>query len=90
MRKGYLHELTNTKVTPGLSELITEKAKLEDALRIIKVGDNYLDLITCGLKPPNPSELLMSERMELLIEELLIFYVSRSTLLYLKHQCILI
>ena len=70
MRKGYLHELTNTKVSPGLSELITEKVSLEDALQIIKVGDNHLDLITCGLKPPNPSELLMHDQFGTILRTL--------------------
>ena len=74
MRKGYLHELTNTKVTPGLSELITEKAELEDTLQIIKVGDNYLDLITCGQKPPNPSELLMHDKFSKILETLSVLY----------------
>ena len=37
---------------------------------IQKSGVDHLDIITSGPIPPNPSELLMSERMELLMDEL--------------------
>ena len=59
MRKGYLHELLNLKLVPGLSDIITEKATLEDVIQTVQVGNVSMDVITRGQTPPNPSELLM-------------------------------
>ncbi len=70
MRKGYLHNLLNKKVTPGLSDLISDNTTLEDAIHTVQVGDNSLDIITRGQTPPNPSELLMHSNFEKLLSQL--------------------
>ncbi len=59
MRKGYLHSVMDLDLSPGLSELISEKATIEDSVHSISVGEHNLDIITRGQTPPNPSELLM-------------------------------
>ena len=64
MRKGYLHELLGRELAPGLSDLITEKATLEDVIHTVQVGDAFMDIITRGQTPPNPSELLMHDYFE--------------------------
>jgi len=70
MRKGYLHNLMNQPVSPGLSDLISDKKSLEDAIHTIQIGDNTLDIITRGQTPPNPSELLMHSNFEQLLNKL--------------------
>lgn len=59
MRKGYLHSLFSKRISPGLSDLISEKSTLEEVMHTIKVGNNSMDFISRGKTPPNPSELLM-------------------------------
>ncbi len=70
MRKGYLHHLMNQNVTPGLSDLISDTATLEEVIHTIQIGDNTLDIITRGQTPPNPSELLMHSNFEILLNKL--------------------
>lgn len=70
MRKGYLHNLLNIKVSPGLSDLISNDAELNDAIHSIKIGDHSFDAITRGKTPPNPSELLMHSNFEKLLKKL--------------------
>ena len=52
----------------GLSSLITGESSLDEAVQETEVEN--LSLITCGPIPPNPSELLHTERFQALIEEL--------------------
>ena len=70
MRKGYLHKLLTEKVSPGLSELISDKSTLEETIRTVQVGENTMDIITRGQTPPNPSELLMHSRFGELLNKL--------------------
>ncbi len=65
MRKGYLHNLLNIPMSPGLSELISNKNTIDEVIHKIKVDENHtMDVITRGQTPPNPSELLMHSRFE--------------------------
>lgn len=59
----YLWQLTNLA---GLSEVIIDEVEFKVAL--CKVMDN-LDVLTAGVKPPNPLALLDSKRMPSLIED---------------------
>lgn len=71
MRKGYLHNLLNVGMSPGLSGLITQKHTLEETIHTIKLGNNSsMDVITRGQTPPNPSELLMHSHFETLLNQL--------------------
>jgi len=70
MRKGYLDKLLNIDISPGLSELITENAKLEDVIHTFKVGAQSMDVILRGKTPPNPSELLMHNNFEKILTKL--------------------
>ena len=70
MRKGYLHELLDRELSPGLSELITEKATLGDVIHTVQVGDAFMDIITRGQTPPNPSELLMHDYFKTILNHL--------------------
>jgi len=71
MRKGYLHNLLDKRVSPGLSDLISDKATLEEVIHSVDVGgDRSLDIITRGRTPPNPSELLMHSNFEKNLDQL--------------------
>ena len=54
---------------PGLSNLLVNLAKQEEVLQRSPVQEN-LHVITAGDIPPNPSELLGSERMRVCLQEL--------------------
>lgn len=66
MRKPKVHKLLGILNTKGLSEIF---AYNEDwHLYINKVGIDNLHVISSGKQPPNPSELLGSQRMKSLID----------------------
>src|SRR5699024_6417292 len=51
----------------GLSSLLVGETTLADTIASSSI--DHLDLIPCGPVPPNPSELLASQKMKLLLEE---------------------
>jgi len=101
LRRPALAKTWGMKKEPGLNEVITGTAKLEDALRSISdimLGDMELDeimktpgveniwILPSGHLPPNPAEVLESQELPKLIEELkkrfdVIFFDSPPTLL---------
>lgn len=68
MRRPAMARLLVEKGTPGLSNLLAGMAAEEEVIR----KDVYpnLDIIFSGDTPPNPSELLSSDRMQSLIERM--------------------
>ncbi|WP_267423478.1 MULTISPECIES: polysaccharide biosynthesis tyrosine autokinase [unclassified Curtobacterium] len=58
---GYL----GVESSVGLSTVLTHQVELEDALQV--VGERGLHVLAAGRVPPNPSELLGSRQMELLL-----------------------
>lgn len=69
MRKPTIHKIFSVKNTNGLTTILTDrKLKLSDIIR--KSHVDHLDFITCGVIPPNPSELIGSKRMTDLIEQM--------------------
>ena len=62
MRKGRLHNIFETKIFPGLSNYLVEQGKPIKNY-IIGTDIENLSIIPAGNVPPNPSELLSSERM---------------------------
>jgi capsular exopolysaccharide synthesis family protein len=73
MRRSRLHEIFAADNTAGLSSYLTGNAEISDGL-IQKTKIENLDIITSGIMPPNPSELLSSPRMNALINELFSLY----------------
>ncbi|MBC6500453.1 tyrosine-protein kinase Wzc [Citrobacter freundii] len=65
MRKGYTHELLGTNNLNGLSEILIGKGDISTSAKTTAIA--HFDLIPRGQIPPNPSELLMSERFGELI-----------------------
>ena len=70
LRKPVLHKVFNQKKDKGLTHLIAGNGS-DDYSTVVKSTEvDNLDLITCGVVPPNPSELLASDELEKLIVEL--------------------
>ncbi|WP_106478532.1 polysaccharide biosynthesis tyrosine autokinase [Phytohalomonas tamaricis] len=66
MRKGHLHHAFQGPSDGGLSDLLSQKMTVEQVVR--SGGIEGLDYISRGMAPPNPAELLMSERFTRLLE----------------------
>lgn len=67
LRKPSLHKKFRISNMTGLSDLIKGKETLKDA---VHEYNEYLDILTSGKLPPNPSEMLGSKAMENLLEKL--------------------
>jgi len=68
MRKPRLHQSMRISRERGLSNLIVGNASFEEA--IASTGVPNLDVLPCGPTPPNPAELLLTQRFQQLIAEL--------------------
>jgi tyrosine-protein kinase Etk/Wzc len=68
LRRSKLHKTFKKPNDIGLSTYLSRQSAIEDIL--LKTGQENLDLIISGPVPPNPSELLHSDRMTELIKEL--------------------
>ncbi|KHN65895.1 tyrosine protein kinase [Acinetobacter calcoaceticus] len=66
MRRGYMHKYFDVDVKPGLSELLSGQADLQQVLHKTQVAN--LDVITRGKSPTNPSEILSSTQFKDLLE----------------------
>lgn len=62
LRRGFSHDVFGVSNHKGLSDLLADKATLEEATE--HSGVEGLDFISRGTVPPNPSELLMSKRFD--------------------------
>jgi capsular exopolysaccharide synthesis family protein len=69
MRRPKVHVQFNKSNRKGLSDVVTGKLRIEDVVKTYDQVKN-LSIITCGTIPPNPSELLGSERMSQTLKEL--------------------
>lgn len=68
MRKGTLHKALGSTQSPGLSDLLVEKADKSAVIRQLPELEN-LSFIPRGDVPPNPSELLMHSNFTRLLTE---------------------
>jgi tyrosine-protein kinase Etk/Wzc len=66
LRRPVIHSLFGLEREPGLSNLLAERLALEKVIK--PSGIENLSILTCGAIPPNPSELLGSQRMRDLIK----------------------
>ncbi len=67
MRKPRIHEVFKQKEDVGLSNFLTGQASLDEIIK--KTDIENLSVVTCGLIPPNPSELLSTKRMREFVEK---------------------
>jgi succinoglycan biosynthesis transport protein ExoP len=68
MRRPGLHRTMGLPNEIGLSHVLTGQARVRDAVQ--RTSENNLFVMSAGHVPPNPSELLASERMRHLIANL--------------------
>ncbi len=68
MRRPGLHKTMGLPNTLGLSHLLTNQARVRDALQT--TSETNLWVLTAGKTPPNPSELLSSDRMMRFLDNL--------------------
>ncbi|MBO5449565.1 MAG: CpsD/CapB family tyrosine-protein kinase [Ruminococcus sp.] len=72
LRKPVQHKIFKVKNTKGLSTLMGGIHSFKEVVNE-QVIDS-LDVVTCGPIPPNPSEMLASDNMKVLLEELSKYY----------------
>ncbi len=72
MRRPTLAEKLRILRAPGLSSYLTRQCRLEDLLQMcgLKGNEKAFQVITAGQNPPNPIELLSSERMKSALNEM--------------------
>ncbi|MFQ5710008.1 MAG: GumC family protein, partial [bacterium] len=68
LRRPVQHRLFEIEKSRGLSNILVGKSTLDEAIQA--TGIENLDALTCGILPPNPSELLGSKRMKDLVAQL--------------------
>lgn len=69
LRKPFMHKFFSADNSKGLVSIIVGAATSLDVIHR-NIHDIGLDLISSGPIPPNPTELLMSDKFKLLLEEL--------------------
>ncbi len=72
MRKPTLHKKFNLPNIFGVSSILVRESDLEHCIQ--KTEYKYLDILTSGAIPPNPSELIGSENMKEMLDELKSMY----------------
>ncbi|MDO8665114.1 MAG: polysaccharide biosynthesis tyrosine autokinase, partial [Gemmatimonadales bacterium] len=68
LRRPLVHRAFNLVQEPGLTDVLVGNAQLREAIRPNVIPK--LDILPAGALPPNPSELLGSEAMHRLLEQL--------------------
>jgi capsular exopolysaccharide synthesis family protein len=69
LRRPRCHELLKLRLHQGLTEVLVGKRDLDEVIQTSEIPGLYL--LSAGTLPPNPSELLTSDVMTLLIERML-------------------
>ena len=67
LRRPVLHGIFNHPRNEGLTNVLLGRMSLLEAVRSTKIDNLFL--VTSGMLPPNPSELLASQAMEKFVEE---------------------
>jgi len=67
-RKPKIHKIFQISNFRGISDSLAGKSNYQDILQKTEVEN--LNIITTGTKPPNPAELLASEKMRLFLDKL--------------------
>ena len=70
LRSPQVGSRMGTPAVPGLSEVISGNAEIQEALVEIEPFGSYLRVLPGGTIPPNPSEMLGSARMSTILAEL--------------------
>ena len=70
LRRPIIHKVFNSDSKPGITNVLVDNKKLSEVIKRADEINSNLYYITSGPIPPNPSELLGSEKMKKVIEEL--------------------
>ena len=71
LREPVMQELLDLPESKGLADLFIDSVKLDDVLITYKPdGNETILVLPSGTPPPNPAELLISNRMDKLLDEL--------------------
>lgn len=62
LRRPMLHKLFRMDKQPGLTNILVGRIPIEQAIRNVEDIPN-LDILSCGILPPNPAEMLGSSQM---------------------------
>ncbi|EMO6899523.1 polysaccharide biosynthesis tyrosine autokinase [Pluralibacter gergoviae] len=65
LRKGYAHKIFGEKNDLGLSDYLSGSCSAQSIIK--QIGDTNISLISRGVIPPNPAELLMNKRFDELV-----------------------
>lgn len=68
LRRPVLDDLVGEKPAKGITEVLAGTAVMEEA--VIQLGNPNLHLMACGVKPPNPAEMVSSQAMQDLLGRL--------------------
>lgn len=68
MRRSTVHRTFNVNNQMGLSNLLVDQVSLTDCIQETKIPN--LSLITSGFRPPNPAELLNSNNLQHLVQQM--------------------
>jgi succinoglycan biosynthesis transport protein ExoP len=68
MRRPRLHKSTGVALSPGLSNLLIGEDDYDNLIKPTEVKDLFV--LPCGPTPPNPAELLLTKRFEIVLREL--------------------
>ena len=68
LRKGHINKEFGLRREIGVSEYVAGTVRLEDIVKPTSISNLWV--VTTGQIPPNPSELLMHQRFEQMLEEL--------------------
>ncbi len=68
LRRPVLHRVFNVPREPGLTDYLFDRADVQEIFKQTEVENLYL--VPCGVVPPNPAELLGSEKMKEFVEYL--------------------
>jgi len=72
LRKPVVHNIFERAKNRGLTNVLVGNMSLDDAIQSASIAN--LDILTCGVQPPNPAELLGSQDMKNLIKGLRLRY----------------
>ena len=70
LRKPSIHRVFKVDNAIGLSNVLTSTINKNDLPKLIKQAKPNVSVITAGMVPPNPADLLSSTRMGLLLQKL--------------------
>ena len=68
MRRPRLHKSTGVALSPGLSNLLIGEDDYDSLIKPTEVQNLFV--LPCGPTPPNPAELLLTKRFEVVLAEL--------------------